>query len=275
MRKSFLATSAVLGLVLTNSASATEAQRAIYPIIQQVTSDVRLIRFSPDVAVEQLHGKAALAHLQNLRGRRPEAFKKAIETLKNKGRTSTDEVFVERTLDTRLTKGHGITISPYSLVQTSSESSSQGEIVFWSWDGPGYTWQGTIYMEVYGYGASTWDGEIDTGSTEYPWDWVDQTWASSDCSPHCGPDNQGRILPLAPGDMTHGAVELASLRRSGETRLVDWNSWYNWSTCWRTNVIGGCTTAAAVCFRVKATFPACWAIGCVGVEIGYGIGCAF
>jgi hypothetical protein len=233
---------------------------------------------SPDVAVEQIHGKSAVAHLRNLMARRPEAFKRSAELLRAKGHVPTEEVFVERTLRTRFGtyKGEGMSASPYSFVQTSGESSQDGEIVFWSWDGPGYTWQGTIYMEVYGYGAATWDGEIDTDDSNYPWNWETQTWASPDCSPNCGPENQTGLQPrpLRPGDMSRGAIQLAAMRSKGDYSLASWNSWYNWSICFRTAVVAGCTAAAVGCSRVKAAFPACFGLWCVGVEIGSGIGCA-
>lgn len=267
---SFAAASIVRG-----AASAGSDSSGTYPIVQIINEDVRRIRLSPEVTVEQLHGKSAVAHLQSLMARRPEAFRKSTALLQAKGRVPTQEVFIERTLHTKLGKLGGGVASPYSLMQSGGESSQDGEIAFWSWDGPGYTWQGTIYMEVYGYGAATWDGEIDTDSSEYPWNWVDHTWSSPDCAPNCGPENQTRLRPLHPGDMTHGAVQLASLRTSGDYKLVTWNQWYNWSTCFRAAVITGCTAAAVGCIRVRAAWPACFALWCVGTELGAGLGCAF
>lgn len=106
--------------------------RVIRPVVQDITPEVRLIKFSPDVAVEQLRGSTALNHLRSVMARRPEAFQKAVEEMQAKGFKATQEVFVERTLDTRLLKGKKSVTSPYSLIQTSGESNSQGEIVFWS-----------------------------------------------------------------------------------------------------------------------------------------------
>lgn len=174
-------------------------------------------------------------------------------------------------MNTRLINGDRGKTSPYSLIQTSSESSAEGEIDFWSYDGPGDTWQGSIYMEVYGQGASTWDGEIDTGSEDYPWDWYNKTWESRDeCPPFC-PIN---MKPLLPGDMTNGAIQLASARHGGGDIQLIWNGWTWWADCWRKAVVGGCAGAAITCLRVKAEWPACFAFRCVGIEIGAGIGCA-
>lgn len=258
------------------ASSFAQSQQPVYPVVEDLTSDIRLIKVAPNVAVEQLRGDAALAHLRNVMARHPHAFDEAVKRLTSRGRTDTGVVFVERTLHNAAASQMKNRSSDYSLTQTSSETSADGEVDFWSWDGPGDEWEGNIYVEVYGYGASTWSGAIDTGTTSYPWVYVDETWASPDCSPHCGPDNQGgRLNPLMPGQMTHGAIQLAALRRgNGVFMQADWNSWYNWSECFQSRVVGGCTAAAVGCLRLKAGWPACFGFTCVGVEIGSAIGCA-
>lgn len=255
--------------------AADAASAGAYPLVRQTSSDVRLIQFSPDVAVEQLTGKAAYAHLQNLLSRRPHALARSRARLVERGFKPTDAVFVERTLR-RVSHKRQSQNPDYSLVQTSGEYSQEGEILFWSYDGPGYTWQGTIYLNVYGQGEATWDGQLDTDSYDYPWNWVYNTW--SECPEgECGESDEDaglRLTPPKPGAAFHYAKELLrrdasnAYQRTALARLEDW------AHCWRQNVIGGCTAAATVCWRVKAAFPACWAAACVGVEIGYGIGCA-
>lgn len=274
----------ILGLACLLASTAINAQASataapVYPVVTDISSDVRLVRFSPDVAVEQLHGVTALAHLRNLLARHPEAFAKSVAEMRAKGFKPTQDVFVERTLDTHLVKGDPGVKSPYSLIQTSSESNSQGEIDFWSYDGTGDNWDGTIYMEVYDYGASTWDGEIDTGSSDFPWNWSDKTWDNGCAGPRCdgrGGPPQIHWKPLLPGQMTRGGIALASLRRDHKRmfQLADWQSWYDWSVCWRQGVLAGCGSAAMGCMRSKAAFPACFGLWCVGAEIGSGIGCA-
>jgi hypothetical protein len=245
----------------------------VYPVVQVVNSEIRLVKISRDVTVEQLTGVTARQHLEKLKASRPQAFKASDARMRALGHREPGEVFVERTLRTTASKGTGAPgNSPYRLADT-SESNSEGEIDFESWDGPGWTWQGNIYVSVYGYGDSVWSGEIDTDSTDYPWDWVDQTYASPDCSPHCGPDNQGRLSPPRPGEMTRGMVQLAKLSH-GPIRSVNWDDWYNWSTCYRTGVLAGCGSAATGCWHAKGGWAPCWALWCVGAEIGSAIGCA-
>lgn len=131
-------------------------------------------------------------------------------------------------------------------------------------------------MEVYGYGASTWDGAINTGDSRYPWQWFNKTWDDGCSGPRCdgGPPKVRWNEPLLPGAMTHGGIEMVSLRSKREFQLASWRGWYDWATCWRTGVIEGCTAAASGCMRVKAGFPACFATWCIGAEVGSGVACA-
>lgn len=258
-------------LIVASVANAGEC----FPITHQVTNDMRLVELGHGRAVEQLRGQAARAHLQSLLARRPAALKKSHSRLVERGFTPSDEVFVERTL--RKISGPVRGAESYRRAQTSGEYAADGEILFWSYDGPGYTWQGTIYLNVYGWGEATWDGQIDTDSYDYPWTWVYQTWSETCPEGSCpGDDEDGlaKLVPPRPGS-PYVFAKLNSVPLTDVYRRVAFNNFYDWSTCWRQNVIGGCVTAAAVCWRVKAAFPACWAAGCIGVEVGYGIGCAF
>jgi hypothetical protein len=48
----------------------------------------------------------------------------------------------------------------------------------------------------------------------------------------------------------------------------------NGAVCWRNAVVGGCTTAAIGCIRVKVAWPACFATWCIGAEVGGAVACA-
>jgi hypothetical protein len=268
-----------VALLVTTTAVAQPSHGAIYPIVEQINGDVRLVRMSVDVAVEQIRGQTAATHLRSLLSRRPEAFVRSREVLRSRGHESTEEVFVERTL--RRLSGVKGDASPNQYVQSSSEQNADGEIVFWSYDGPGYTWQGTIYVETYSDGAAaTWDGQIDTSTEDHAWVWHENTWSSEG-----GPrdkDPVGRDAePPRPGETTRG-IQLASHRllsvdASGPTfsGIVPVRfDLATWADCWRTGVVTGCTTAAVGCMRVKAGWPACFALWCLGAEIGSAIGCA-
>jgi hypothetical protein len=238
----------------------------VFPVVQQISDDVRLVRISPEIAVEQLRGSAALAHLRALQSRRPEAFRKSHELLRGQGHDVTNEVFVERTL--RTTGGTAGTKDPFSLTD-SSEHKAEGEIVFWSYAGSGYTWQGTIYLEVYSTGAAaTWDGQIDTSSSDHPWVWHQKTWEGTIGR---NQDIESSEPPL-PG--VYLVVDRMVADHSETGRIIHPVSFYNWATCWRAGVVSGCTAAAIGCMRVTAAWPACFGTWCVGAEIGSAIGCA-
>lgn len=248
----------------------------VMPAVTQLNPDVRLVQFRSGASVEQLTGAAALAHLKNLIARHPKAFAASRANMAARGFIPTNTVFVERTflpVSSRSSRKQSI----YSLVQTSSEQNSDGEIVFWSYDGPGDTWQGTIYMNVYAdAAASTWDGQIDTGTQDYPWNWVTQTWGN-DGVPL---EQQQASAPRPPGPPLPGmfsraaAIQLAAYRPGHSNIYPVRINWYAWADCWRAGVIAGCTTAAAGCIRVRAGFPACFGLWCLGAQIGTGISCA-
>ncbi|HYK05477.1 MAG TPA: hypothetical protein VE974_27240 [Thermoanaerobaculia bacterium] len=239
----------------------------VFPVVEQISDEVRLVRISPEIAVEQIRGSAALAHLRHLQSQRPEAFRKSTEVLRKRGHEATAEVFVERTL--RTAGGMTDEEHPFGLTQSSAEQSAQGEIVFWSYDGPGYAWQGTIYLEVYATGAAaTWDGQIDTGSSSHPWVWHEKTWQGT-VGRHQDTES---TEPPQPGVYLVAQQSIsADDRPDRDTQRV---GFYNWAVCWRQGVVAGCTTAAIGCMRVKAAWPACFGMWCVGAEIGSGIGCA-
>lgn len=270
-----MAAAICLGMTfVANAASPLPAPASgdyIQPVMQQVSPDIRLIKYGNGVQVEQLKGNAAAAHLQNLIARHPEAFVASKKDMMRRGFHPTNTVFVERTYREMSNHSQRPT-HPYELTQTSSEQNSDGEIVFWSYDGPGDSWQGTIYMEVYSDGAaSTWDGQIDTTSQDYPYNWITNTWSYEG---NDGPfDRTALQKPPLPGSMNRAAAIQFAAWKPGQSVFPVKFNWYNWSLCWRAGVIMGCTNAAIGCLRSAAAWPVCFGLWCAGAELGAGLGC--
>jgi hypothetical protein len=272
----FLSLSLLLLSPILVSAGERGGYGPVYPVVQQISNDVRLVELTPEVAVEQIRGASAVARLQKIMARHPEVFAKSRKRWLERGYTPTQEVFIERTV--RRGAGNG----DITLTQTSGESNAEGEILFWSYDGPGYTWQGTIYVEVYAdNSASMWDGQIDTSSDEHPWIFQEMTWSGGGSGPE-GPENRVKRFgpPPLPGHLARtGGIQLAvnrqpDFRSHNGPGILPVRSFYDWAVCWRAGVVSGCTTAAVGCMRVKAGWPACFGLWCVGAEIGSAIGCA-
>jgi hypothetical protein len=186
----------------------------------------------------------------------------------------TNTVFVERTYR-QVSNRTPTPAHPYALAQTSGESNSDGEIDFWSYAGPDDSWQGTIYMEMYSDGAAaTWDGQIDTTTQDYPYNWVTNTWSygGNDHGPY-----EIRALPPtppSPGTVNRAAtIQFAAWKPGQSVFPVSFN-WYNWATCWQKAVVGCCIGAGIGCIRVGPLWPSCFGFVCVGIEVGSGIGCA-
>jgi hypothetical protein len=248
-----------------------KADAQIEPVVQQLASDIKLITYANGVQVEQLRSNAALTHLQKAMLRHPQAFALSRAYMLARGFVPSKEVFVERTYHLAKNRQQR-NDNQYYLAQTSSEQNSDGEIIFYSYDGPGDAWQGTIYVEFYASGlASTWDGQIDTTSEDYPYNWITQTWSTLG---NGGQDFLGSWHPPLPGTMN----------RAAEIQFADWKAgknqvspvsmdWLNWSLCWRASVVGGCATAAIGCIRSAAAWPACFATWCIGIQIGTAITC--
>lgn len=75
MKRLTLLTMAVAATITAaGSAQITSVTHPIYPVVQDINKEVRLIKFSPDVAVEQLRGSVALSHLRSVMSRRADAF---------------------------------------------------------------------------------------------------------------------------------------------------------------------------------------------------------
>jgi hypothetical protein len=125
--------------------------------------DRRLIPVPDGRVVLELHGEAARVRLRELMSRRPEAF--ANLQLPKQGYRPTDIVHVERIASFRS--------AGFLSTQTQQELTSEGEILFWSWDdGDDSTWEGVIYFEHYASGlAGTNEAQIDCSNEEQPLLW--------------------------------------------------------------------------------------------------------
>jgi hypothetical protein len=236
--------------------------------------EVQLVAINNDVAVERIHGRAAAAHLENLLSRKPAAFVRAQQILRERGFTPTDFVYVERTL--RRLNARLKSSSSVLPAQDYSEWNADGEIVFWSWtDGDDGTWEGSIYMEAYGDdSASTWEGQIDVSVEEYPWVYYSNTWTGD--GDGGGDDGGGDPLPTLKKTPPRPGQIVPAVASSGYPStmymLVGWNEW---GRCWRGCVIGNCTTAAIACRYTGPLWAKCFGGWCGGSLVGCGVGCYF
>jgi hypothetical protein len=235
------------------------------PGLQEVATgnpEIREVKIGEGLRLQDMTGEAALDHFYNVLSRKPKAFSAARKALAGRGFAPTNTVFVERTV--RL-------LSPAST----SETSPDGEIVFWSWDdGDNGTWEGAIYVEVYADGAaSTWEGQLDTSTQDYPWIEVHKTWEG-------GAGGGGGPLPVSfngrpplPGSLAGvaPAVQLPiPFAGAGAYTPV---SFYQWARCWRGCVVTGCGAAAVGCLFSDGGWPGCWAGWCLGSEASCAVGC--
>jgi len=228
--------------------------------------DVQLVRSGPETLVQRLEGVAALEHLQNVRSRNPSAFSKASASLRERGFKATNRIYVERTLRVA-SNARPMNADGMRLAQDYSESNSEGEILFWSWnDGDDNTWEGEIYVEIYSNNdASTWEGQIDSSNEDHEWIYYQETWQKpreefQSFKGFLSP--RRRVLPAVISPDT--APYLSRLQTAG---------WLQWADCWRQEVIAGCTGAAIGCIATDGGWPACWGATCVGVEVASAIAC--
>lgn len=267
---------------------ATAQAQGICPVDSRGHADARgqvqFVKVNDTVAVEQITGDAAFAHLQNVMSRQADAFTEARRAGQARGWQETRTAYVERTItlitDQGIKPGDVITTLPASY----SESNAQGEIILWSSDaGTNSVWSGTIYIETYANGAaSTWQGEINVATTQYPWIWYQLTWQNQlpKQTMHDGPPPMpGQFLHAVFTDNAAAGARAPGYRyltydaaaEMGEYRPADA---IGWAKCWRGAVVAGCTAAAIGCIESGPAWPACFGAWCVGVIVGSGVGCA-
>ena len=210
----------------------------------------------------------ALAHLYNLRARRPDALTAAASKLAARGFSPTATVYVERLIGLARSPGEGPE-SSLRPAQNYSEQSSSGEIVFWSWDdGQPNTWEGSIYMEIYSNGAaSTWEGQIYSGTSDHPWVYYYKTWEQ----PPRPPLPTLWDAPPLPGAVLSAAMKGPFQGPPGEIMLA--GTFAGWARCWRKCVVAWCAGAAVACIGSTVGWPLCWGGACTGVELACGIQC--
>lgn len=98
--------------------------------------------------IEVLEGEPALSHLRNLKAKRPQAWARAEQILRERGFKPTNEVIVMRS--TALAKSKGKARAPFLFAESETIQDSSGEVTFWSWDdGVDGTWEGSVYMADY------------------------------------------------------------------------------------------------------------------------------
>lgn len=106
---------------------------------------------------EVLEGEQALSHLRNLKAKRPQAWARAEQILRERGFKPTGEVIVMRS--TTHAKSKGKARKPFAFADSETIYDSSGEVTFWSWDdGVDGTWEGSVYMADYQNGI---DGMAD------------------------------------------------------------------------------------------------------------------
>lgn len=231
--------------------------------------------------VEKLTGSVAKRHLDNLAARRPVAFRRASEVLRQRGWSDTGKVEVVRTNQSVAFHGANPLRPEFRQIQNGpSAYGAQGEIVTWQWDDGNYdTWEGTLYLHEYTTGV--WmivDCQVwMTANSEWQiiWDYV----VDGDDDPSRGPDDQipakdnyrNRERPVLvatvePASVLNGigAYQLAAVDWSGVRR-----AWGRWALC----SASGCGGAVVACNlqnptpQEKPDVLICAAGWCVGAGV--------
>lgn len=241
------------------------------PTPRSKMSDYQLVSAGSDTVMEKIRGQAALDHLKKVMAKNPNAFGRASKVLRQHGYKPTGVVYVERSirLASATPPGAG---HPSAVAASYTESSSDGEIIIWSWDdGDDATWKGEIYFQNYDTGAAgTWDGEIDDSTTSYPWVWVKNTWQGIGGITKQVGFGVAPSAVRAPG-ITTAQFPLTANSPHGLNLLT--TDWLGWAYCWRRTVITGCIASAIPCLDTGPAFFGCWGARCVGSEIGGAVLC--
>lgn len=228
------------------------------------------------IAVETLTGHRAVEYFQKLRAEKPARFKEAGKFLAQKGYKPTNTVTVFRTLritEAQLRQG----IVPPAVPQRASTTvtSSEGEVVFWSWDdGDDGTWEGSTYVERYSDGAYTnSDSQSDIQTSDYFEIWSDVTSSGGGGD---GPGDDPIAVSFEPkqdANQVRFAVAggpNAALMQQGalNPRLVlDGFDWQGFLSC----SIGGCSGCAVSCAFTGPTWPGCFGPCCGAVVVACAI----
>lgn len=191
---------------------------------------------------EVLKGAGAANHLRNLKAKHKDAFDKAEKLLRDRGWVPTEIIGVVRSSST------------IQLI----ESDATGEITAWAWDdGDPSTWEGTVYVELYGEGWVTFNTQILIAPQEQLW------------NEPTGYFDAREPLNLEAALTSDGApVQLASLNQddSGAIRLVlqapSHRSVQEKVADWATCAFFGCLGAAVGCIVMGPAWFPCTIVGC-------------
>jgi hypothetical protein len=225
-----------------------------------------------DAVIETLTGSAALAHLRNLQRKRSKAFEKAAQVMRARGFEPTDIVFVQRRIPRSVARGSASSVMPAS---ESSISSSEGELVLWSWDdGNPSTWEGTIFTAAYGdrYAEYLSDAQLDISSASvFDTEWEELIeWYARERTPRYQQTERSN-------GSERGGVMRASLSESRGRRPYQLlqsapkqpvNPVKTWAKC----SLVGCAGAAGACWISGPGFGHCFTAWCTGAALGCAVG---
>ncbi|MGN6182724.1 MAG: hypothetical protein ACTHQM_03620 [Thermoanaerobaculia bacterium] len=191
------------------------------------------------------------AHLELLKSKRPTAFEKAERRLTARGFTPTDRVVVFRTG----------AVAPANFAPVQSVETTEGEIVFWSWDdGDDSTWEGTMWLARYSNGAELLqEAQFDVATTTPTVTYESTIWRKPPDLEYADTLSSGRQQPLLVASLNGVAaspqIELASsMPRPAR----------EWLGC----VINGCLVGAVACVFTGPAFPECVVVVCAAVKLG-------
>jgi hypothetical protein len=208
-------------------------------------------------AVEVLEGEAALAHIRNLKAKRPKAWARAEQLLIERGYKPTGEAVVLRS--TSLVRDREKPRKPFGFIQETIQDSS-GEVTFWSWDdGQDGTWEGTIYMADYDGFESLADAQIYFDTPDFAPTWEYTVHVEGPPQEYHRDAWLGRSSPVKLASFKPGIFS----RVQCATRLVQ-----DWSWC----AAPGCGWTLYDCAKIRylrgPAFAYCAKVGCGAIAIG-------
>lgn len=234
----------------------------------------QLMQVSQSLVIEKLTGQRAVDHFRRLREEKPQRFVGSGEALARRGYKPTREVIVYRTLNIAgqlapADREHLGLKMPSPLFASDAYASSEGEIIFWSWDdGSDATWEGQTYVERYSDGAyANYDGQSSIASEDWYGVWTEQTSSGGgggdgDCA-ECviQPTSNGGPAAFVPavigGSASPGSGRL-DLRQASYLSM-----WDGYLGC----VVSRCAGCGVACAITGPGWPKCAGGCCVGMGI--------
>ncbi|HEX2833713.1 MAG TPA: hypothetical protein VHW00_11935 [Thermoanaerobaculia bacterium] len=202
--------------------------------------------------VQILRGAEAKAHLAELKSKRPSVFRMAERRMSARGYRPTEQVVVLRTARTE----------PSLYQPTQSIPTSEGEIVFWSWDdGDDSTWEGTMYISRYSNGAEMLqEAQFDIATATPSVMFESTIWKHLPGLEYAAGDD-----PNVQGS----PVLMASLRGATATPQIELaTSMPRPAREWLGCVVNGCLVGAIACAFSGPAYPECVVLVCAAVKLG-------